>query len=75
MVLRFKTHSPADSIVGGGWHVGITPALNPNHHRILRPHVGVGVNMFAGAVMVLPGSPGEAVKPPRVLSGDLQTLL
>jgi len=73
MVLRFKAHGPADSVVGGGWHVGVTPALNGNHHGILRPHVGVSVDMFAGAVMVQPGSRGEAVKPPRVLLSDLQT--
>ena len=74
MALRFETHGPADSIVGGCWHVGVTPALNGNHHGIFRPHVGVGVDMFAGAVVVQPGSRGETVKPSRVLSGDLQTL-
>ena len=75
MVLRFKAHSPADPVVGGGWYVGVTPALNSHHHRILRLHVGIGVDMFAGAVVVQPGSRGEAVKPPRVFLSDLQTLL
>ena len=74
MVLRFKAHSPAYPVISCGWHVGVTPALNGNHHGILGPHVGIGVNMFAGAVMVQPGSRGEAVKPPRMFSGDLQTL-
>ena len=73
MALRLEAHSPADSIVGACWHVGVTPALNGNHHGIFRPHVGVGVDMLAGAVMVQPGSLGEAVKPPRVLLSDLQT--
>ena len=75
MFLRFKAHSPADPVVGGGWHVGVAPALNSHHHGIFRPHIGVGVNMFAGAVMIRPGSRGEAVKPPRVFLSDFQTLL
>ena len=75
MALRFETHSPADPIVSGCWNVGVTPALNGNHHGIFGPHVGVGVNMFAGAVVVRPGSRGETVEPFGVFPGDSQTLL